>query len=133
MRLISKAGESLELTPIPTTVRTSSRTRSVRVEVDADVHHDPVSTGALAGSDESALAALDAARSRAPRDERVQARAAELARVFELMATTASARGNDAEALVHLEALASADPGRPGVLGKLIAAHAKQRELSVGP
>lgn len=92
-----------------------------------------MSTGALGGSDESALAALDAARSRAPRDERVQARAAELARVFELMATTASARGNDAEALVHLEALASADPGRPGVLGKLIAAHAKQRELSVGP
>lgn len=47
MRLVTKSGESIELTPLPTTVRKSQRTRNVRVEVAEDRTRDPVSSGAL--------------------------------------------------------------------------------------
>ena len=47
MHLLTKSGEKIELTPIPTTVAESQRTRALRVEVAADTARDPVSTGAL--------------------------------------------------------------------------------------
>jgi hypothetical protein len=81
--------------------------------------------GPLSGPGETALAALAQARSQAPQDPRVRARAEELARVFEMLGDVALARGNDSEAAEHFEALALADPGRPGQLDKLIAAHEK--------
>jgi subtilisin family serine protease len=47
MQLMSKQGEMVTLTPLPTQVAESTRTRAMRVEVDADVHRDSVSAGAL--------------------------------------------------------------------------------------
>jgi subtilisin family serine protease len=47
MFLLTKSGEKVALTPLATTVAVSRRTRNVRVEVDADLRRDPVSTGAL--------------------------------------------------------------------------------------
>ena len=47
MHLLTKSGEKIELTPIPTTVAESQRSRALRVEVAADTARDPVSTGAL--------------------------------------------------------------------------------------
>ena len=83
--------------------------------------------GSLSGPGETALGALAAARSQAPSDPRVRSRAEELARVFEMLGDVAHARGNDSEAVEHFVALALADPGRPGQLDRLIAAHEKLR------
>jgi len=47
MHLLTKSGERLELTPIPTNIAESRRTHAMRVEVAADTARDPVSTGAL--------------------------------------------------------------------------------------
>ena len=47
MYLLTKSGEKLELTPIPTNIAESTRTHAMRVEVAADITRDPVSTGAL--------------------------------------------------------------------------------------
>lgn len=47
MHLLTKSGERIELTPIPTNVTESHRTRALRVEVAADIARDSVSTGAL--------------------------------------------------------------------------------------
>ena len=47
MFLLTKSGEKVALTPLATQVAVSKRTRNVRVEVDADLRRDPVSTGAL--------------------------------------------------------------------------------------
>jgi len=79
-----------------------------------------MSAGALSGPGETAIGALAKARALAPNDPRVQQRAVELARMFEVLAKTAEQRGNHSEAVVHLQALAAADPGRPGLLPRLI-------------
>jgi subtilisin family serine protease len=47
MHLLTKTGERLELTPLSTQVAPSAMTRNLRIEVAADLHRDPVSTGAL--------------------------------------------------------------------------------------
>ena len=47
MHLLTRSGEWLELTPIPTNIAESQRTHAMRVEVAADTTRDPVSTGAL--------------------------------------------------------------------------------------
>ncbi len=47
MHLLTKTGEKIELTPIPTHVAESRRTHAMRVEVGADTARDPVSAGAL--------------------------------------------------------------------------------------
>ena len=47
MHLITKSGEGIELTPLPTQVTKARGTRNLRVEVSADPGRDPVSTGAL--------------------------------------------------------------------------------------
>lgn len=47
MRLVTKSGEKIELTPLPTTVRKARRTHNLRVEVKEDRGRDSVSSGAL--------------------------------------------------------------------------------------
>ncbi|MBL8951882.1 MAG: protein kinase [Myxococcaceae bacterium] len=82
-----------------------------------------MNAGALNGPGDTAVSALAQARSVSARDPRVEARARELARVLELLAASAAQRGNHREAVVHLGALAAADPGRPGLIVKLVDAH----------
>ncbi len=86
-----------------------------------------MSAGALSGPGDTAIGALGSARALAPADPRVLRRASELARVFEVLARRAEQRGNHAEAVVHLAALAAADPGRPGLIAKLVDQQGRSR------
>ena len=47
MHLLTRSGERIELTPLPTHVAEAGDTRALRIEVAADPARDPVSTGAL--------------------------------------------------------------------------------------
>ena len=88
-----------------------------------------VASGSLSGpGGDTALDHLTAARALAPDDARVRERSTSLGTVFELLAQKALARGDDAEAAVHLQALLLADPSRPGVEEKLKATEARVRD-----
>lgn len=47
MHLLTRSGERIELTPLPTHIAEAGDTRALRIEVAADLNRDPVSTGAL--------------------------------------------------------------------------------------
>ncbi|MBK7860352.1 MAG: protein kinase [Archangiaceae bacterium] len=94
-------------------------------------YDERVASGALSGpGGDTALDHLAAARALSPQDGRVLQRSQSLGQVFQLLADKALARGDDAEAAVHLQALLLADPDRPGVADKLKAAEARVRDRS---
>jgi hypothetical protein len=109
----------------------TANTRSKALDEQLERYDAQVASGALSGpGGDTALDHLVAAQSMAPNDARVRERAKSLGQVFELLADKALARGDDAEAAVHLQALLLADPQRPGIAEKLKAAEARVKDRS---
>lgn len=107
---------------------TTSISRSRELGAHLDRFDERMTAGSLSGpGGDTALDHLQLARAVAPGDARVLERSAALGKVFELLAEKALARGDDAEAAVHLQALLLADPSRPGVEEKLKATEARVR------
>lgn len=105
---------------------TLSRSRELQAHLDR--FDDRMASGSLSGpGGDTALDHLTSARAVAPEDPRVRERSEQLGKVFEVLAEKALARGDDAEAAVHLQALLLADPSRPGVKQKLDEAEARVR------
>lgn len=89
-------------------------------------YEQSVRDGRLTGpGGDTALDHLVAARGQAPDDERVRQKVAELAKLFSMLADKAIARGDFAEAAVHLEAVVLVDPSDAEARRKLTDAEAR--------
>ncbi|MBL8953862.1 MAG: protein kinase [Myxococcaceae bacterium] len=119
---------ALLVTGVGAALGTSAFSRSRELGGHLERFDERMTSGSLSGpGGDTALDHLTAARALAPDDSRVAERSASLGKVFELLAEKALARGDDAEAAVHLQALLLADPSKPGVEAKLKETEARVR------
>jgi hypothetical protein len=118
-------------------VALAARTAELRA-VDAHVAQADalLAEGRLAGGGDAALDALTAARSLQPDDPRVRERLRLVADKLEELADAALARGDFAEAAVHLTAAGQAEPERKSVhvrLGEIARTRGRDRARAAPP
>jgi hypothetical protein len=105
------------------------------LDAELRVAEERLADGRLSGGGDSALDHLVAARGLAPNDLRVRERLRLVADKLEQLAESALARGDYAEAAVHLTAATQADPGRRSLherLGEIAKGRPGARRGNVG-